>query len=310
MAITTQDAGLAAEVRQHYDKKLLVTAEPLLKHAAFFEKHPLPKGEGNTINMNRVELIPVAVDGGGVPVALVEGVTPSSDALTVTRISMTANQYGRYIEYTDRVLTQSIDPLLNMIVGRQGEQAGRTLDKLSRDVMSTGTVVRYANGKVSRATVAAGDTWNAAEVKKLRRTLVKNFAQRRDGSFVCIVSPDSIYDLQNINEWLAVKEYSDQKGLYEGEMGTLYGIKFVESTEAKVFPGAGAGGIDVHSSVAFGADAFGSTEISGLTMETINKPLGYRDPLNQVGSQGWKTTWGGRVLNDLFACRLEHAVTG
>lgn len=309
MAITTADAGLAAEVRAHYDKKLLVVAQPLLQHAQFFEKVPLPKGEGSTINMNRFELIPVAVDGGGNPVALVEGVTPSSDSLQVTRVQITVNQYGRYIEYTDRVVTQSIDPLLSGIVERQGEQAGRTLDKLSRAVMSTGTVVRYANGRVSRATVAAGDVWTAAEVKKLKRTLVKNYAVRRGGSYVCVVSPDSVYDLMNINEWLAVKEYSDKEGLYKGEVGTLYGIKFIEATEAMIFSGAGAGGIDVHSSVAFGKDAFGSSEIDGLAMETIHKALGYRDPLNQVGSQGWKTTWGGTVLNNLYACRLEHAVT-
>lgn len=309
MALTTQDAGLSAEIRAHYDKKLLVTAQPLLQHAQFFEKFPIPKGEGAVINMNRFELIPVAVDVNGVPVALVEGVTPSSDAFTVTRVSIAPNQYGRYIEFTDRVMTQSIDPLLSGIVGMQGEQAGRTLDKLSRDVMSTGTIVRYANGKVSRVTIAAGDVWTAAEVKKLKRTLVKNFAKRRNGAYVCLVSPDSIYDLMSINEWLAVKEYSDKEDLYKGEMGTLYGIKFIEATEAKVFTAAGAGGIDVHSSVAFGTDAFGSSEIDGLAMETIHKGLGYRDPLNQIGSQGWKTTWGGRVLNDLFACRLEHAVT-
>ena len=309
MAITTQDAALSAEVRVHYDKKLLVTAMPLLQHGQFFDKFPIPRGEGQSVFMNRFELIPVAVDVNGVPIALVEGVTPSSDAFTVTRVAMSPSQYGRYIEFTDRVLTQSIDPILSGIVGMQGEQAGRTMDKLSRDVMSTGTVVRYANGKVARTGIAAGDVFTAAEVKKLKRTLVKNFAKRRNGSYVCMVSPDSVYDLMSINEWLAVKEYSDKEDLYKGEMGMLYGIKFVEATDAKVFPGVGVGGIDVHSSVAFGTDAFGSTEIDGLTMQTIHKPLGYRDPLDQVGSQGWKSTWGGRVLNDLFVCRLEHAVT-
>jgi N4-gp56 family major capsid protein len=310
MSISTQDANLAPEVRQHYDKKLLITAQPLLQHLEFFEKMPIPKGEGNIINMRRAELIPVAVDGGGNPIALVEGVTPSSDALQMTNVQITCNQYGRFLEFTDRVVTQSIDPMLSIIVGRQGQQSGRTFDKLGRAVMNSGTIVRYSNGRVSRATVAAGDVWTAAEVKKLKRTLVKNFALRRKGgTYVCVISPDSEYDLQNINEWLAVKEYSDKEGLYKGEIGTLYGIRFVVATEAQVFTAAGAAGIDVHSSVAFGEDAFGASEIDGLALKTISKPLGYRDPLDQVGSQGWKGTWGGAILNNLFVCRLEHAVT-
>ena len=49
MAITTQDAALSAEVRVHYDKKLLVTAMPLLQHAQFFDKFPIPRGEAEAV---------------------------------------------------------------------------------------------------------------------------------------------------------------------------------------------------------------------------------------------------------------------
>ncbi len=314
--MTTQSSSLAAEVRVSYNKRLLMTAEPELLMAQFFDKKPIPKHEGSTVYMNRFELL-APPNTSGVVTPLTEGVPPGGSNITVTRVPISINQYGDFVPYTDRVLTESIDPLLAGIVDRQGEQSGRTAEWLCRDVMTAGTVVRYANGRVSRVTIAAGDVMTAVEVKKAVRTLKKNYARKRSEkgkrAYVAIISPDTEFDVQLINEWLAVGEYQNKDQIFEGEIGMLYGVRFITSTEAKVFAGAGAAGIDVHASVFFGVEAFGMTSVDGELLETINQPLGSggatSDPLKQVGSQGWKFTWGGTILNQLFALRVEHAVT-
>ncbi len=46
---------------------------------------------------------------------------------------------------------------------------------------------------------------------------------------------DATYDLQSDALWQDVSKYSDVEQIYSGEIGRLFGVVFVESTEAKVF---------------------------------------------------------------------------
>ena len=82
------------------------------------------------------------------------------------------------------------------------------------------------------------------EIRKAVRTLKKNkarmFNTAADGSmrrphFVCICSPDATYDLQNDPLWQDVSKYSNAEQIYSGEIGRLFGVVFVEATEAKVY---------------------------------------------------------------------------
>lgn len=308
--MTTSSPQLSAEVRQAYNRTLLSTAEPELIHAQFCKKYPVPKGQGNTINMNRFELLQPATT------PLSEGVTPNGSNISVTRVPISCAQYGDFVPYSDMVLTESIDPLLEGIVERQGEQSGRTVEWLTRDMFSTGTIVRYANGETSRSAVLATDVINEIDIKKVVRTLKKNLARKQSikgkKAYIAIISPDVEFDALAIDTFLKVSEYSDADQIFEGEIGMLYGCRFITSTEAKVFAGMGSGGADVHSCVFFGVEAFGTSELSDLTIQSINKPLGSAgadDALNQRGSQGWKLTWGGTILNQLYVCRYECGVT-
>ena len=73
------------------------------------------------------------------------------------------------------------------------------------------------------------------DVKKAVRALKVQNAEPVDDSFVGIIHPDCTYDLMRDSEWMDVKAYSDPKDIYSGEIGRLYGVRFVETTEAKVF---------------------------------------------------------------------------
>jgi N4-gp56 family major capsid protein len=85
----------------------------------------------------------------------------------------------------------------------------------------------------------------------------------------------------------------------------------VETTQAKVFTGEGAGGtVDVYTALILGSDAYGISRISGKAMENIIKPLGAgEDPLNQRATSGWKAMFTAKILNDDFMVRVESAVS-
>lgn len=81
----------------------------------------------------------------------------------------------------------------------------------------------------------------------------------------------------------------------------------------KVYPGeAGAKGRDVYSTIILGADAYGTTELTGGGLQHIVKPLGSAgsaDPLNQRGTVGWKATKVAERLVEAYMIRVETAST-
>lgn len=305
--MATQTTGLlTAEMKDYYDRTLLEAAKPTLLYNRWGRRRNIPQREGDTIKWRRFEALNPATT------ALVEGVTPPGDDISITEVEASPVQYGKYITFSDKVVWTAIDPILTETAQWQGVQAGETLDDVTRDVLVAGTTVRYANGRVSRVTVAAGDIINGVELRKIRRTLRKNKAKTINGAYVMVVSPDTVYDLQSMSEWQLKAEASTPAQLESGNVGRMWGFDFFESEKAKVFEGAGAAGIDVHAAMAFGRDFYGVTSIEGHAMETIMKSLGSagtEDPLNQRQSQGWKATHAAVILNQLFGVRFEHAVT-
>lgn len=305
---TTGTGTLSAEIRQSYDKVMLHVAIPELFHTKYSKKNRIPKGEGVTLNWRRASLLPPATT------PLTEGVTPAASAMTVANIQVTAQQYGNWVGFSDVVTVASIDPLLMENAKILGQNAGNTMDILARNAFLLGQNVQYANGRITRGTVATGDVITDLEIKKMVRYMKRNNAKPIPGvgGYVAIVSPETFMDLQNTDAFRLTGFYQDKNNIYEGRIISLYGVYFMETTNAGIAAGAGAGGINVHQTLVFGDQATATVDIEQLGLQTIYHPLGAAgasDPLNQLQTQGWKTTFAAAILNDAFMLRVEHAVT-
>ena len=107
-------------------------------------------------------------------------------------------------------------------------------------------------------------------------------------------------------EWIDVHKYSATSEIFEGEIGKLAGVRFVESTEAKIFGDSGSENRDVYSTLVLGANAYGVTDVEGGGLEHIVKQKGYgNDPLNQRSSVGWKATKVAKRLLEEYIIRFE-----
>lgn len=295
-AVTNTTSTLSHELKIFYDKNLLREAKPNLVHNQFGQKRNIPKNGGKTIEFRKFSSLPKA------KTALTEGVTPDGQSLTVTAITATIGQYGDYVRITDMLDLTAIDPILTETGKLLGNQSGETLDSLTADVLNAGTNVQYSGGKSARSELAEGDVLTVDDIKKAVRTLKRNKAKKINGSYVAIIHPDAAYDLTNDPKWEAVKTY-DPKDLYNGEIGRIHGVRFVETTEAVKFG-------EVFSTLVLGADAYGITNIEGGGLENIVKPFGSGDdPLNQRATSGWKATHVAKILNDLYMVRIESKAT-
>lgn len=232
----TTDGGLSDEMKTYYSDYLIDLAEPELVHDQFGQKHPIPKNGGKTIEFRKYDSLPKALT------PLTEGVTPDGQKLTMGVITATVKQYGGFIELSDILLLTAIDNNLLQATRLLASQAGRTLDTITREVLNGGTNVLYAGGVLDRTLLIGGDSTPANntyltidDVRKAVRALKVQNTQKINGDYVGIIHPDAAYDLMSDPKWVNVKTYSDPEGIYEGEIGKIEGVRFVETTEAKVF---------------------------------------------------------------------------
>lgn len=230
---STASAGSAPLFQEALNRHIITRSKAKLVHHQFGQRTKIPKGKTKTITWDRMNPLPKA------KTPLTEGITPKGTAINISRVTAMPQQYGAYISTTDEFDFYKNDPSpellrLNEILA---DNAGETQDSLTADVLSCGTNVQYAGGKSARAELTASCVMTVEEIRKAVRTLKNNKAQPIDKDFVAIVDPDVAFDLMSDSAWENVKTYSDPKDMYNGEIGRLYGVRFVETTEAKVFRG-------------------------------------------------------------------------
>ena len=235
---TTETRELSPEMKVYYSDYLIDNAVPKLVHDQFGQKHPIPKNGGKIIEFRKYSPLPKLLS------VLQEGVTPDGQSLNVSTITAEVRQYGWYITLSDLLELTAIDNSLVQATKLLGNQAGATLDTITREVLNGGTNVIYSGGVSSRSSLVGGSSTASQncyltvdDIKKAVRALKTQNAEKIGDSYVGIIHPDVAYDLTNDDAWEKVKEY-DPKDWYEGEIGRIAGVRFVETTEAKIFKAA------------------------------------------------------------------------
>jgi len=248
----TGATGMSAEMKTYYEKRLLDQAEPLLVHDQFGDKYPIPANNGKTIEFRKYESLPKATE------PLTEGVTPNAQALTVTPMTATVKQYGGWAAITDVLQLTAIDNNITQATKVLASQAGRTLDTVTREVLAGGTNVIYApagdTAVTSRANLTTASVLTPDLIDQAATALKAQNADTIGESYVAIVHPYVAYDLRRNPEWIDVHKYASPENIYNGEIGKLAGVRFIETSEAKIWTGTGC----PTSLAVFGTGAGGS----------------------------------------------------
>lgn len=309
---TTVLSGLTPEMKTFYDMTLIDEAESNLVHDQFGQKRPIPKNGGKTIEFRKFASLAKALT------PLTEGVTPDGKSLTVSTITATVAQYGDYITQSDVLELTALDNTILEATKLLGRQAGATLDTVVRNVLQAGANVTYcpkvaAGGAETAVTSRANlDATAQLTVKVIQQVVAKLRAQNAptiNGKYVAIVHPYVAYDIMRDPEWIDAHKYAQPTNLYQGEIGEIAGVRFVQTTEAKIYTGEGCpSGLAVFGTLIFGDGAYGVTEVTGGGLQTIVKQkgsAGTADPLDQRSSVGWKAIKTAELLIPQYLVRVE-----
>lgn len=311
---TTSTASLKPTIQAYYDKKLIKDMKPVLCYIKHGQHRPIPRNSGKTVKFRKYE--PFAPT----TTPLTEGVTPEGHAITQTDVEATVAEYGDYVTVSSLLDLTAIDPIINDSVELNAVQAGLSIEHVTRDILGKGTNVMYAKGS-SRSALTAADKLTTVLVRKAVRTLkkakAKPFYRNGKAYYYAIVGPDTTFDLQDDERWMRVAEYQQSEKIESGEIGKLFGVVFIESTEALVFKGAGASGADVAGTIVFGADAYGVVDITGedaakrgAARTIIHRSGGTSDPLEQRSTVAWKVpAYTACILQQTWMVRIEHGIS-
>lgn len=266
--VLNNETTLSNDMRTYYKDYLCDNANENLVHDQFGQKHPIPKGNGKTIEFRKYSPLPKATK------PLSEGVTPDGQELKVSTVSSTVAQYGGWVGIPDMLELTTIDTNMVQATEILGDQAGRTLDTVTREVLNGGTNVMYApivkdgvQTNVNARSSLTGDAKLSVDlILRAAAKLKNNLAKPINGSYVGIIHPFVAYDLMRSEEWMDAHKYASPENLFNGEVGKIGNVRFVESNEAKIFRGedltSAARNLTVKTTVSNGTEVAVSEEIT------------------------------------------------
>lgn len=297
-SVTTTE--LNPTIKTYYDTELLENARIEMFYAQFAKKQPLPAGRGKTVEWRKWKTFAKATK-------LEEGVIPEGQKLGQTVKSGTISQYGTYATVSDVLELHAFDDVILGATEEMGASAAETQETLIRDgLLASETAVFYCDnitldtGEVAgtptapnlmEASATVMSLLTPAMVNKVVTYLKKNRVPRIDGKYVAVIHPSVAEDLRNSEAWVEAHQYAAPEEIFNGEIGELHGVRFIENAFAPVLDGdyVNKAGTVTYATYFFGKDAFGIIDPEGGALEMIVKTKDQvGGPLNQFSTIGYK----------------------
>ena len=226
---------MSPEVKEWYNTEALENARSNHMFAQFAKNIPLPENHGMTVEMRKANTF------GDVP-RLKEGVIPDGEKFGYSAVSATVYEYGAYTPLSRRLMRHAVDPVAQDAVEEMGAAGGNTQDKIARNIVLSGSNVMYCdkgNGTAvtTRSQLDATCLLTPTMVNRAVTWLKKHKAPKINGKYVAIIHPSVTYDLRQSSDWIDAHKYANPEEIYNGEIGELHGVRFIESDNAKVLQG-------------------------------------------------------------------------
>jgi len=238
-------------------------------------------------------------------------------AMSDSQVTVTLAEYGNAVITTAKLRGTSFLDVDTVAANLVGFNAGISIDSVVRDVIAGGSNVIFGGGGAttpsSRATVQTEDIIEANDVRKVTAQLRGANSATFNGLYMGFIHPDVSYDLRKETgaaSWRDPHIYQDTAGIYNGEIGAFEGIRFIETSRAKIFENAGDGGtVEVYCTHIMGrqalAKAHSIADGNGSVPRIVRGPV--VDTLARLQPIGWYWLGGYSRFREASLRRIESA---
>ena len=344
---TLHPTGIASTMQTYFSKRLLEVQVDNLRLAQFGLKAPLPpRSNTKTVRWFKPAGADTALKGAPVSAAsvaaLTEGVPVTSyREINYTYVEAALAQYGEAAKISDVLdLVSAYEPL-KQVVATFGLDAALSADTLCRQALvGPGGLTHNRNNDLGCERFAGVD-WSpqtstsaqcfdalralaAPSARMSRATLLgcvtrlaANKAPAIGGRYIALISPEVHHDLVQDSDYLRAFQGAGFKGPFNGAIGTVDGVEFVEATnphrESAEFGTYDPAG-NILTSLVLGAGAFGVPQLAGGASPykpavTILRDADKSDPLNQFILAGWKVFYAAKGLDPLNVVAVRSKTT-
>lgn len=221
--------GYSIRPELFYDKQLLDTIRLDESHFVFYRLANTTPIQGNAEKLQIRRWAPLEAH----TVPLAEGVPPMSDKGSMESYEIGTFSYGRYMEFTDRVDFETIDPVIAHYTQEYAIVAMETLDLLAREALTTVAQSAYAKARANFASLEIGDTPSLNDLRVIALSMKKQLVKPRNGNrYHVIGTPDFYFDMISdplVEKYMTINQTT--KGFYDdmGPIPPMFGLEFYET---------------------------------------------------------------------------------
>ena len=214
-----------------YSKQLLDTIRVEAKDYMYFryaETQPLSE-KANKLQLRRWAPLQAHT------VPLQEGIPPITDKGSVEMYEIDTNQYGRYMEFSDKVNFKIVDPIIAHYAAEYSIVAVETLDLLAREALFAIANKVYAGYAAGVEALTATSKPTITDLRKIVLGLKKQLVKpRSNGRYHVIAGPDFYFDMVSdptVEKFMTINQTT--KTMYDDSMLVpMFGMEFYETLVA------------------------------------------------------------------------------
>ena len=244
-AYSGANSSLNQAIQTIWSKEILFQAMPILRFEQFaVKKTELGVAPGLRVNFLRYKNF--SID----PTPLTEGVRMTTNALTAEQIAITVAEHGYAVAVSELLLNASFDDVMASASRLLGRHMAQYLDVQARNTLSAatsavfgydrsgivgGAFTNYDEGTTvtAIADITANHKLTTGAIKDAALTLAGKNIPRLGETYVQFVHPKQSRDLRSNPEFIEVTKYAAPGNFMLGEIGRLYDVVFIETTQVK-----------------------------------------------------------------------------
>jgi N4-gp56 family major capsid protein len=241
--VTSGTTMMGPAIQTVWSKEILFQAMPVLRFEQFaVKKTELGVMPGLTVNFMRYNNLPIPTG------PLVEGIRMKTYGITAQQYRITVAEHGFAVAVSELLLNASFDDVMASASRLLGRNMALYMDIQARESIQAASSVVYGYappsdlttgyGVYNRGTQATSGTignggfyLTPAAIKDAVLELSSKNIPRLGETYVCFIHPSQSRQLRDTPEFIEVSKYAAPGNFMLGEIGRLFDVVFIETTQ-------------------------------------------------------------------------------